>query len=420
MTRLRPGLNGLMFVLSALAAGCGGGGTDHGSTQTASAAESSPADRTRARPAQDEGDRRAFNHGIEAVQGADGRWRIFFSSSGLPPTGPDDSGAWQHDVYVSSWGPEDARISAPHVLIRKPEAQEPVSAARTDNGHVMLSFEDGWNSDSEVSQRYAIYDEELQPVAPYPQDVEPGGHSGHVAATADKFVVFYSDGWINGGGVDDLGTGNGVYAKVYDTHGRLLHDINVAHAQREWWPMVAASPRRALLVWQRYVPGELHARLRVAVLDPETGELSGWRTLENRLQYYTYKAQYIPALRRFLVVGTTVDGHGFAHLLDEQGRPRASLPCMPATVREAGIAVRDRVAYTPAADQRLMHLALGPSSIALVGVQPSPLAWSYTGSLGLVRDPWHLHWVSLTPSGVEEAEFELAQAVPPSDQDLCR
>ena len=49
-------------------------------------------------------DLRAYMHGIEAVKGADGRYLIFFSSSKIPPTGPDQQGDWTHDVYVSNWG----------------------------------------------------------------------------------------------------------------------------------------------------------------------------------------------------------------------------------------------------------------------------------------------------------------------------
>ncbi|AKJ31756.1 hypothetical protein [Caldimonas brevitalea] len=416
-----------LALLASLLTACGGGDASTAESSTAAPAATpasapSPAQR-HAQPllhsADDAEDRRAWHHGIEAVPAAEGSYLIFFSSSGVPPTGPDESGAWTHDVYFSSWHPNERRISAPMPFIHKPEAQEPVSAAKSGDGHIMLSFEDGWESPDQVSQRYGVYDASLRPVAPYPQVVEHGGHSGHVAATHDKFVVFYSDGWIDGGGVDDLGTGNGVYAKVYDTRGRLLHDVNVVHAEREWWPMVAASPRRALLVWQQYVPGQLHARLRTAVLDPASGTVSAYRTIESSLRYYTYKVQYVAAIRRFLVTGTTEAGRGFAHLLDEAGRTTASLDCMPPIVREAGIAVHERKAYTPSGERRLLHLSLTPTSIALTGVQPSPLAWSYTGSVGLMRGANKVHWVSLGRRGIEEADFDLTQAAPPSAEDLC-
>ena len=365
-------------------------------------------------------DLRSYMHGIEAVKGADGRFLIFISSSGIPPKGEDENGKWTHDIYLSKWGINDARISSPTLFIQKPEAQEPVSVAQTADGNVMLSFEDGWNTASEVNQRYGVYDATLRPIAPYPRDVATGGHSGHVAAAGMHFVVFYSEGWVNGGGVDDLGTGNGVYAKVFDSHGHLLRTTNVAPQLREWWPMVAGSSKRALLVWQQFVPYQTFANLMIAVLNPETGQLSAHNTLRSDLNYYTYKAKYIPLIERFLVTGTTVNGKGFAYLINDDGEVSATLECMPATVREADIVASENIAYTPSQDNRLLHLALTPSSIKLKAVQRSPLNWSYIGSLGLMRNLSSIHWISLTKKGVEETDFDLRNAVQPDRSDLCQ
>ena len=175
-------------------------------------------------PDPDQTDLRVYMHGIETAKGADGRYLIFFSSSRIPPTGPDQQGNWTHDVYLSTWASSDARISLARIFIQKPEAQEPVSVAQTTDGHIMVSFEDGWNTPNGVNQRYGVYEPTLQPIAPYPLDIASGGHSGHVAAVGHKFVAFYSEDWIAGDGVDNLGTGNGVYAKVYDSRGQALSD----------------------------------------------------------------------------------------------------------------------------------------------------------------------------------------------------
>ncbi len=366
-----------------------------------------------------EGDLRAYMHGIEAVADADGGYHVFFSSSGIPPTGRDADRNWTHDVYVASWDPSQNKISDARVFIQNPEAQEPVSVAQTQDGNVMVSFEDGWNTEANVNQRFGVYDKNLDPIMPYPNNIATGGHSGHVTAVGDLFVAFYSEGWINGGGVDNLGTGNGVYAKIYDSTGNFRRLVKVAAKKREWWPMLAGSPGKALLVWQQFVPKQTYANLKIALLDPATGALTKAVVLRKDLQYYTYKAEYIPAVERFLVTGTTVAGRGFAYLIDNAGQVTATLPCMPATVREAGIAVQGTLAYTPAADRRLLHLTLTPQSIALQAVQASPLAWSYIGSLGLVRNADNLHWVSLTRGGVEEADFDLKAAMPPTATDRC-
>src|SRR5690606_33978908 len=182
------------------------------------------------------------------------------------------------------------------------------------------TFEDGWEAPQTVTQRYGVYELDLRPIAPYPREVEPGGHSGHVAAVGDLFGVFYSDGWVDGGGVDDLGSGWGVYVKVYDGDGDLLHDIDIAHLQREWWPVIAGGPRRALLLWQAYIENATHAELKFAVLDPASGEFTVPQSLNDRLQYYTYSVVWAPDVARFVVLASTVDGHGVAYLIDEDGK----------------------------------------------------------------------------------------------------
>jgi hypothetical protein len=348
---------------------------------------------------------------------------VFFSSSGLPPRGAGRDRNWTHDVYIARWTPQQPKLDRPRVFISRPEAQEPVSVAQNDTGRVMVSFEDGWNTPNEVSQRYGVYTSDLKDVKPYPNDVLSGGHSGHVAAVGSRFVVFYSNDWVNGGGVDNLGTGNGVYVKTYDADGALLQAIDVAPRVREWWPMIAASPTRALLVWQQYVSGETWARLKVATLDPSTGALSEPRVIADRLLYYTYAAAYVPSIDRFVVVATSDKGKGFAQLIDASGQTTATLDCMPASVREAGIAVIGERAFTPSQDGRLLHLKLTPASIELAGTQPSPIAWTYTGSVGLVRSPTQLHWVATSPKGLQEADFDLkaGNAVKaPDAKDLCK
>lgn len=362
-------------------------------------------------------DLRAYMHGIDAVKGKNGDTLVFFSSSGLPPTGPDEQRNWTHDIYVSHWN--GGRLKEPEIFIQNPEAQEPVSVAETPDGHIMLTMEDGWNAPETVSQRYGVYDSRLNGIAPYPMDVEPGGHSGHVAAVGNKFVVFYSDDWVDGGGVDNLGTGKGVYAKIYNSDGRLEREADVAPQVREWWPMVAGSPSHALLLWQQYIPGKQSANLKMAVLDPESGEVSATKTLVGGLKYYTYKVAYIPSVERFLITGSTLKGKGFAYLVDDEGSVTAKLSCMPATVREAGIAVSGDMAYTPSQDNRLLHLKLEPSSITLAAVQPSSISWSYTGNLGLMRDASRAHWVSLTREGLEETDFDLNEGSEPKASDRC-
>ena len=363
-------------------------------------------------------DVRSYMHGIDAVKRADGRYWVFFSSSGLPPTGPDEDGAWQHDVYVSDWGTKDGNLKS-RLFIGQPEAQEPASAAITSNGHIMVTFEDGWQAEGGVTQRYGVYNSKMKPIAAYPRTVEKGGHSGHVTAVGNNFVVFYSDGWKKGGGVDNLGSGLGVYATVYDSRGNKKRNIDIADEVREWWPMIAGSASKALLAWQQFVPDETYSNLKISVLNPATGEFTEPVILRNEIQYYTYKVAYVPVLDRFLVTGTTNEERGFAYLIDEGGHVTASLDCMPSAVREAGIVVNGNMAYTPSADNRLLHLALTKNSITLKAVQPSPIEWSYVGSVGLMRNAHEIHWISLTKTNLQENDFMLDDAVLPTAVDRC-
>jgi hypothetical protein len=403
----------VLVVAATVAASCVVPSALAGGTKAAKAAKAASAPT---------GDLRAYMHGIGAVSDAQGVTTVFFSSSGLPPRGAGRDRNWTHDVYIARWTPQQPKLDRPRVFISRPEAQEPVSVAQNDTGRVMVSFEDGWNTPNEVSQRYGVYTADLKDVKPYPNDVLSGGHSGHVAAVGSRFVVFYSNDWVNGGGVDNLGTGNGVYVKTYDADGALLQAIDVAPRVREWWPMIAASPIRALLVWQQYVSGETYARLKVATLDPSTGALSEPRVIADRLLYYTYAAAYVPSIDRFVVVATTDKGKGFAQLIDGNGQTTATLDCMPASVREAGIAVIGERVFAPSQDGRLLHLKLAPASIELAGTQASPIAWTYTGSVGLVRSPTQLHWVATSPKGLQEADFNLkaANVKAPDAKDLCR
>ncbi|RQT34693.1 hypothetical protein [Burkholderia contaminans] len=357
-------------------------------------------------------DPRSFMHGIGVADAGNGKRWVFFSSSGVVPHGAMRSGNWPHDVYVGEWLPGKPHLLHVHTFISRPEAQEPVSIAQNARGDIFVTFEDGWNAPQEVSQRYGIYRRDLKPIKPYPNDVESGGHSGHVATAADRFVVFYSADWIDGGGVDNLGTGNGVYVKTYDAAGRVLNHVAVVPHRREWWPVVAGSPHTALLVWQKYIEGSTDATLEYAMFDPVTAKLDKLGTLNDAIQYYVYSSAYVPEIDRFIVVTTTADDRGVAMLIAPDGRRTATLDCLPASVRESGIGVSGTHAYVPIRDGRLLTLALGPADISVSGVQRSPIPWGLTGIAGFPGSGTTMHFVSLTPSGTREADFEPAHETP--------
>jgi len=382
------------------------------------------------------GDMRRFMHGIAAVPGpTPDEAYVFFSSANPDEELPIPGGSWTHDVYVARWDGRTGKLETASRFISRPEAQEPVSAARNAAGNIMITFEDGWKAPHTVTQRYGVYDHQLDPVKAYPNEVEPGGHSGHVSAVGDDFIVFYSDGWIDGGGEQNLGSGHGVYAKVYDTLGQEQHDIDIVHAQRAWWPRLAGGTNKALLIWQELMPNERDARLKAAVLDPRSGEVGPHLALHDEIHFYHYDVAWMPEIERFLVVGSA-DGKGFARLISQEGKVTASLTCMPATVREASIAVdsETNLAYAPAADGRLLQLRASRDSLSLAGIlttlDSSPVHWRSIGSLGLFGPDNMLHWFSLTeegvarprstPPGLTHSQFNLANVQKPSKEDECK
>jgi hypothetical protein len=356
-------------------------------------------------------DTRAYQHGVDFIPLPDGNYYLVWASSGNPPTGAKPDGSWPHDIYYSKINPDNPKI-IPQTLISNPEAQEPVSTAISSDGTIMVTTEDGWNTDNEVAQRFGLYDINLNPVLPYPQMAYDGGHSGHVAAIDNHFVIFYSDDWVDGGGVDNLGTGDDVKALIYSSSGRLEgeEDVAVGNITRDWWPLVAGSKTRAALVWQRYVDKQAYSQLMLSILDvkQKTLILNAFK-IEDSVKYYTYSVAYLPSIERFLILGAYQNGGGFAYLLDPDGKIMATNKALPAIVRESQpIALeqpgRVKVAQ-PIAPRGLMVLDITSSGVTLKSTVADDYQWKYSGTDGIFVNPNTVYIVSTSPSGLVEKTF---------------
>lgn len=361
-------------------------------------------------------DVRSFQHGIDLIPLPDGQYKLIWSSSENPPQGANDDGNWPHDVFVSDIDPKAPRV-VPVRLISRPEAQEPASSAINDDGHIMITMEDGWNADNVLAQRYGVYDSDLQPINPYPQDAFDGGHSGHVAAVGRQFVVFFSEEWVEGGGVDDLGSGDDVYVSVHQSDGRQvgITHIAVGRDTRDWWPMIAGSKRRALLLWQRFVDDETWSDLMFAIYNPLNQQMDQAPTrLATRQRYYTYDVQYLPAVDRFLVTATDNSDAGTAFLLNDRGNVIATCTNLPPFVREAQPAIRAAAASAPTvtrvaapkATGGIMVLDVSTDSIALHSEQDGP-AWYTAGTDGIFTADDQVYFVNLSPDGLLERTFRV-------------
>ncbi|RUM65591.1 MAG: hypothetical protein DSZ03_02540 [Sulfurimonas sp.] len=351
-------------------------------------------------------DLRAYQHGVDFLQRSDGNYWLIWASSGIPPQGEDADGEWTHDIYAAAINTQTPTLK-PAAVITEVRAQEPSSAAIASNGHIMITMEDAFEDDDVYAQTYGVYNEQMEPLKGYRNIVAYGGHSGHVAAVGEQFVVFYSEGWVEGGGVDELGSGDDVLLKTYNTRGDLLHvkDVAVGETTRDWWPLVAGSSQYALLLWQQFVENESHARLLYRIYDPKNNLwVSDTALLSEAVQYYTYDVQYLETLERFLVCGTDAQGNGFARLLTREGQVVAHAGALPPLVREAQPALRARgadavtVVY-PSAPKGLTVLTISRTDIQLKRTFVQEHTWLYSGTDGIFTDDENVYFISLTPQG---------------------
>ncbi len=359
-------------------------------------------------------DIRAYQHGIDFLKRRDGSYLLIWASSGLPPQGADAQGEWTHDVYYSVIQPNAPRIE-PQILIDEVRAQEPVSATMTTNGHVMVSMEDAFADDEVYAQTYGVYDAQMQPLKGYRQIGAYGGHSGHVSAVGDTFVLFYSEGWVEGGGVNELGSGDDVWLQTYDADGIKMEEYAVAvgTATRDWWPLVAGSKEVALLLWQQFVPDEIFATLRYSIYNPK---LKRWikapATLLEEIQYYHYDVQYLEAPDAFLVCGTAQDNRGFALLLSTTGEVLARQMHLPPLVREAQPALQmlsstEVEAVYPTVPSGVAVLVVSRDAIDLKEHIAHDYRWNYSGTDGIFTESDRLYFINLSAQGLEEIVIDL-------------
>lgn len=287
-------------------------------------------------------DVREDGHGISIINSNAGKLLIYSYDYKK-----DDK--WDHDVYIRNIN-SDNELGAERTLIQNNEAQEPVSASKDKQGNILVSFEDGADPKNNLlSQRYAIYNSNLNVEKPYPQTAEIGGHSGHVASTDSKHVIFYGEGWIKSGGVNNLGSGH--FVKIYSMNGdgsnpkRL--NITTNKKRREWWPLIAASNNNCFLLWQRYVNNQKYMQLCYAIYNPNTNKLLPMkkhkkiRKFKIKGKYYNYGVQYLKATNEFIVYATDRNNKGRVYLFNANGKLLDHKKIDHAFVRETTPAIKE-------------------------------------------------------------------------------
>jgi len=366
-------------------------------------------------------DHRAWQHGVNLLQ-VGNRMLVVWGSAGNPPR-PNPGGDWPHDIYYAWLNPEELSLPAaqnvrgaasivpqvltldaasivPQVLVTRPEAQEPPSAAINSRGTIMVTSEDG---NGGINQHAGLWGSALQELRKYPFTIKRGGHSGHVASMQDRFLVAYSEGWVNGGGWRDLGTGKNVFARIVGNDGKSGPEIKLTPDRnsepRDSWPLVAGSDRNWLVIWQRF-PG---LTLQSALIDQSGKVIKQNRIIGGLALRYTYNVEFAPQLSSFVVAGTS-DGSGFVSLISLIGeitRTRLGLPPMASESRMALTWDGTRVigAY-PVQPRGIAVVHLSATAIELVKIIDHPYVWDYAGTAAAFVGPDRVLFATLSPAGL--------------------
>ncbi len=356
-------------------------------------------------------DYREYQHGIDFIKKNDSIYYLIWGSSGIYPSGASSDGSWTHDVYYAELNVHHPQV-LPKILISADEAQEPPSTAISVSGNIFVTMEDGNNVHNGVGQRYAVYNSAMQPVKAYPNMVFDGGHSAHVAAVGDLFVVFWSNDWDDSvPGADGIGTGLDVLADVYSVSGEFVSRTDIAtDDERDWWPLIAGSENNACLIWQRYVEGDKYSKLMYSIFNPLTGKLlKNSITLENTVKYYTYDVQYYPEIKRFMIIGAYYNGGGFAVLTDDEGNIIDRITGIPEIVREAqGVShILENNILVAYAEQNngVMFFDVSADKIRFLRSVDDNYNWFGTGTDGIFLNDTSLYMINLSPCGLVKRQI---------------
>jgi hypothetical protein len=348
-------------------------------------------------------DHRAWQHGVDVLRVGE-RFLVVWGSPGNPPQA-NPGGDWQHDVFYA-WLQDAAGASPilgePQVLVAGAEAQEPPALAINAAGTLLLTSEDG--SDG-INQLAGMWDSNLRVLRKYPFTIRRGGHSGHVAAMGERFLVTYGEGWAEGGGFLGRGTGRDIHARIIENDGTRRRETKIAAGRRDGWPLVAGSERNWLVVWQRYPEMSLFS----ALVDAE-GRASAPRRISGGMPVrYAYAVEYVPQLASYVVAGTSA-GEGFVALLNRHGEIESVHRGLPPMVSESRLLVhcdgRRCLGAYPVRPHGVAIVSLSADGVELVERIEHPYAWDYIGTSGVFVSPTRLLFVTLSTTGIKLIPIE--------------
>ena len=350
-------------------------------------------------------DHRAWQHGVDVVRVGD-KLLVVWGSAGNPPR-PNLGGDWPHDVYYA-WLDRDAAQESPPInplpLVSRPEAQEPPSVAMSSKGTILMTCEDG---DGGINQRAGMWDSSLRVLRQYPITIRRGGHSGHVAAMGERFLVAYSEGWVEGGGFLGLGTGASVFARIVENDGTRGREIKIGGPnQRDDWPLVAGSDRNWLVVWQRHHD----LSLRAALISASGGVVARRKILDGLPPRYAYDVEFAPQLELYVVAGSSGDG-GFVSLVSLAGEIVQTRQGLPPMTSESRIVLgwdgTHVIGVYPVRPSGIALVRISSEAVELVKVIDHPYQWDYAGTTGAFVAPGRVLFITLSTTGLHLIRVDL-------------
>ncbi|HEY0269082.1 MAG TPA: hypothetical protein VGC12_07605 [Methyloradius sp.] len=283
-------------------------------------------------------DHRAWQHGVNLIAVGE-KLLLVWGSPGNPPQA-NVGGDWQHDVYydwldvaaIKNASSAQVPIAVnPKLLVAMPEAQEPPSVAINNEGNMLMTSEDG---NGGINQHAGLWNGDLQVMREYPYTIKRGGHSGHVAAMGNQFVVTYGEGWIDGGGWRNLGTGESIYARIIDSKGKAGRELKLTEGgnqnPRDSWPLIACSSNNCLAIWQRYPA----LTLQSALIDVSGKVFAGQQLMDDLPVRYSYDVEYSSDISSYIVAGTSSD-KGFISVVSLTGELIKTSRELPPMVAES-------------------------------------------------------------------------------------
>lgn len=349
-------------------------------------------------------DHRAWQHGIDLVR-VDDKMLLVWGSPGNPPRA-NPGGDWQHDIYfawLTAGATQEAVVGDAQVLVSAAEAQEPPSVAINASGNLLLTSEDGNDG---INQQAGLWDKALRPLRKYPFLIRRGGHSGHVAALGERFLVVYGEGWVEHGGFLGAGTGKSIRSRIVEGDGTLRRESTIAADHRDSWPLVAASERNWLVIWQRY-PG---LTLHLALVDAAGRTQRQAQIEQNMPLRYAYDVAYVPALSSYVVAGTSGDA-GFVALINLAGEIVGTRHGLPPMVSESRVVIAqvgsELLAAYPVSPHGVAVVRLAAERIDLLKVIAHPYVWDSSGTTAYFSAPDRVVFFTLSKSGLRVIPVDL-------------